>query len=397
MSKKVKIAIYSGAIPSTTFVERLIVGIAKHYDVLIFGVQNTPKLYASANIKVHSTSRSLFINLIKTKWHVFVLLFTNPKRLFIVIKEIQKHKSLYSKWHAFTRLIPIMRFLPDIIHVQWAKDVDRFMFLKEKLGVKLILSLRGAHINYSPIASPTLAESYKRNFPKVDAFHAVSKAIAIEAQKYNAEASKIKVIHSPITEQIFNLYKNVEKSKSKTIRICVVGRFHWIKGMRYLFDALRVLQQENKTFECICIGENCLPEEALFQINQLDLFQSITILGNLNQEVLFKTMQSCDVLVLPSLKEGIANVVLEAMAIGLPVIATHCGGMAEVVIPNETGWLVPTRNPKAIANAIMEVKETSEKEIQRITENAYQLVKKEFNGNESIKKFEALYQLVLDK
>lgn len=386
-----KIAIYSGDIPSTTFVERLIDGIAKYYDVLIFGVQNTPKLYASANIKVHSTSRSLLKNLIKTKWHVFVLLFTNPNRLFIVLKELKKHKSIYAKWQAFTRLIPIVRFLPDIFHIQWAKDLESFVFLKEKLGVKLVLSLRGAHINYSPITIPKLAESYKTNFPKVDAFHAVSKAIAKEAQKYNAEALKIKVIHSPLPKQIFNSYRSFKKSKSRTIKICVVGRFHWIKGMRYLFDALNIIQQEGRTFECLCIGENNLTEEALYQVNQFNILNKVKLLGNLDQETLFQTMHTCDVLVLPSLKEGIANVVLEAMAIGLPVISTDCGGMNEVIIPNKTGWLVPVRNPEAIAQAIEQVHDTSEKKLQYITENAYQLVKKEFKAEDSILEFVALY------
>ena len=395
MKPKLKIAIYSGAIPSTTFVEHLIEGIATNYDVFIFGVENKPKVYNSKNVKVYSTSKHFLKNIIKTKWHVFVLFFTNPKRLFLVLNELKKYKSLYSKWHTFTRLIPIVRHLPDIFHVQWAKDLERFMFLKEELNVKLVLSLRGAHINYSPIANLELAESYRNNFPRVDAFHAVSQAIGIEAQKYHAEASKIEVIHSPLPDHIFNRYKPFEKSTSKTIKICSVGRFHWIKGMRYLFDALYELKQQNIDFECVCIGSKRMSEETLFQVNQLGIKENIQLIDNLNQDELFEIMQGCDVLVLPSLKEGIANVVLEAMAIGLPVISSNCGGMPEVVIPNETGWLVPTRKPNEIAQAIIEVIKTPENELQRITQNAHDLVKREFNGKESIKQFETLYQKVM--
>lgn len=395
MKPKFKIAIYSGATPSTTFVERLIEGIATNHDVFVFGVENKPKTYTSKNIKVYSTSRRFFKNILKTKWHVFVLLFTNPKRLFLLLNELKKYKSLYSKWHTFTRFIPIMRHLPDIFHVQWAKDLERFMFLKEKLNVKLVLSLRGAHINYSPIANQDLAESYRSNFPKVDAFHAVSKAIGIEAQKYQADASKTKVIHSPLSDHIFKRYKPFQKSTSNTIRICSVGRFHWIKGMRYLFDALYELKQKDINFECVCIGSKTMSEETLFQVDELGLMKNIQLIDNLNQDELFKVMQSCDVLVLPSLKEGIANVVLEAMAIGLPVIASNCGGMPEVVILNETGWLVPTRKSNEIAQAIAEVIKTPENELQRITQNAHDLVKREFNGKESIKQFETLYQKVM--
>ena len=64
-------------------------------------------------------------------------------------------------------------------------------------------------------------------------------------------------------------------------------------------------------------------------------------------------MRSFDVLLLPSLNEGIANVVLEAMAIGVPVISTDCGGMSEVVILDTTGWLLPVRDSKAIAKGLI--------------------------------------------
>ena len=69
-------------------------------------------------------------------------------------------------------------------------------------------------------------------------------------------------------------------------------------------------------------------------------------------------MQDFDLLILPSLNEGIANVVLEAMALGIPVISADCGGMSEVVLPNETGWLVPVRDSEAMGEAIIEFTQT---------------------------------------
>ena len=84
-------------------------------------------------------------------------------------------------------------------------------------------------------------------------------------------------------------------------------------------------------------------------MNQLGINDSVNIMNELPQDELFEIMRSFDVLLLPSLNEGIANVVLEDMAIGIPVISSDCGGMPEVVIPNTTGWLVPVRDSKAIA------------------------------------------------
>ncbi len=66
-------------------------------------------------------------------------------------------------------------------------------------------------------------------------------------------------------------------------------------------------------------------------------------------------MHQADLLALGSLREGMPNVVLEAMATGLPVVATRVGGLADVVVPGKTGWLVPPRNPAALAAAISQV------------------------------------------
>jgi glycosyltransferase involved in cell wall biosynthesis len=63
-------------------------------------------------------------------------------------------------------------------------------------------------------------------------------------------------------------------------------------------------------------------------------------------------MRAMDLFVLPSLREGVSNTILEAMATGLPVVATNTGGNPELVSPRETGELIPHSNPMAMANAI---------------------------------------------
>ncbi len=152
-----KIAIFSGVIPSTTFIEHLIDGIAKQHEVYLFGVVNTSRKYNANKIKVYITARQLIPNFLVSLYRALLLLITYPKRLFILFQELKKYKGLYAKWMVFTRCLPVVLHLPDIFHVQWAKDLERWLFLKEKLNVKLMLSLRGAYINYSPIADRKLA------------------------------------------------------------------------------------------------------------------------------------------------------------------------------------------------------------------------------------------------
>ena len=143
------------------------------------------------------------------------------------------------------------------------------------------------------------------------------------------------------------------------------------------------------------IGRKETPEEILYEMHSLGVRENITIRGNMEQQEVIELLFEHDVLILPSIMEGIANVVLEAMAIGLPVISTDCGGMNEVVKMGETGWLIPKRSEIAIADAVVNVTATSEDGLQLITHNAHVFVKQYYSANNSINEFIQLYQDVL--
>lgn len=392
MKQTLKIAIFSGNIPSTTFVEHLTQGVAKTHEVFLFGVMRTKVQYALPNIKVYANSGSRFRDFFITFCRTVALLFKSPKQVFQLYKIISQYTSLYSQWNWYCKLLPIVLYRPDVLHVQWAKGIADFMPLQDVFNISIVLSLRGTHINQSPVTHPNIARMYGEVFPKIKAFHAVSEAIGIEAQRYGAKANRITVIHSPIPQSAVLRYRPFEKI-DRPLNVVTIGRFHWIKGMRYMFNAISLLG--DFSFQYSCVSSSPLSEAALFQLHQLELDDKITVIEGLKQDALFDFLQDCDVLVLPSLEEGIANVVLEAMAIGIPVISTDCGGMAEVVIPHETGWLVPIRNPEAITAAICDCAQTSEVELQRMTKNAHEFVKMHFDAETSIAQFIALYEEVV--
>lgn len=389
---KRKIAIFSGAIPSTTFIEHLIEGISESHEVYLFGVIDAQYQYKSKNVKVFSTPKSHSLNFLITSYRVLRLFLKNPNSVFILVKEIRRFNKLYDKWIWFSKFLPIVLYRPDIFHMQWARDLEFYWFLKEKFNIKILVSLLGSHINYTPLVEPKIANIYRQTFPEIDAFHAVSKAISKEAQFYNADNSKITLIHSPIKLTTLQKFNSNKIKNNSTLNLISVGRHHWVKGYKYSLSAMKILKENNINFHYKIIAQGHVPEDLLFQRNQLDLVNEVTFLNGISQEELFKEMQNQDVLILSSLSEGIANVVLEAMAIGLPVISTNCGGMSEVVVPNETGWLVPIRNPIAIAEAVLSLIETSEKDLQRITLNAHQLIKNEFEAKNTISQFLELYK-----
>ena len=387
-----KIAIFSGTIPSTSFIERLIEGVSKHHEVLLFGVQKKQVNYSSDSIRVYATPNFKWQNLLVTFFRALGVLVKQPKALFGLLDEVKSEKTRHSKFVKFSRCLPILLHRPDVLHLQWAKDISSYAFLKTRFNIRLILSFRGAHINYTPIVEPEYATIYKDLFPHVDAFHGVSQTIINKAAQYDDISSRSTVVYSPTPDFFFEAYKPYKKSKSKTIQLVSVGRNHWKKGYQYAIDAVHQLKSQGYNVHYTLIGPSKPTEALLFQMHQLDILDCISFKNNLSQQELLVEIQKHDVMILPSLGEGIANVVIESMAIGLPVISTNCGGMEEVVKHKETGWLIPMRDAKAIETAIIDFHNTSQEKLQSMVLQAHELVKREFDYDKNIVKFIALYE-----
>lgn len=389
-----KIAIFSGSIPSSTFIEHLIEGIAEHHKVMLFGVVEAPKTYSSKNITIYKTPFSHPLNFVYTFYRIILLLLKRPQEVLLLLKEVKTYKSRYDRWIWFSKFLPIILYRPDIVHLQWTRDLEFYTFLQKRFHFPLIVSLRGSHINYTPIVEPRIADLYRKTFPHVAFFHAVSKAIALEAQQYGADIAKIKVIHSPIPRAFTSQFKPYKKSSSEVFNLMSVGRFHWVKGFKYALDAVSILKNQGVKIVYTIVGPSKFSEDIQFQIHQLGLEDTVKLLSQVPQADLIAKMTTQDAIVLSSVQEGIANVVLEAMAIGVPVISTDCGGMPEVVVPKQTGWLVPVRNPQDIADAVHEMIQTDPENLERITLHAHEHITLQFDADRSIKQFLELYKTV---
>lgn len=133
--------------------------------------------------------------------------------------------------------------------------------------------------------------------------------------------------------------------KKKQLRILFVGSMGQRKGLGDLFAAMRLLKNEN--FELVVMGSLLAPME--FYRSELPEFTYEE--GRPHQDVL-KLMRSCDVFCLPSIVEGRALVMQEAMSQGLPIIITPNTGGEDLVIEGVTGFLVPIRSPALIAEKL---------------------------------------------
>jgi colanic acid/amylovoran biosynthesis glycosyltransferase len=143
--------------------------------------------------------------------------------------------------------------------------------------------------------------------------------------------------------------------------IVAIGRLIVKKGFANLIRACALLVEHGRTFRCEMFGEGPLDKELRAQIEELGLQGRIQLPGPKPQHELRERLARASVFVMPSVPEAeggmdnLPTVIMEAMATGLPVVSTRIGGIPEMVVENETGFLVQPEDAVALAGAIEKV------------------------------------------
>jgi glycosyltransferase involved in cell wall biosynthesis len=134
--------------------------------------------------------------------------------------------------------------------------------------------------------------------------------------------------------------------QDKPLTVIFVGTLSQRKGLSYLLDAVRYLNSQN--IRVLLCGRGRVDEHLLEQYKDL----SLEIKTNLSHAQLIQELYKSDVFVLPSLVEGFAHVILEAMSCGLPIIATTNTCAPDVVDDGAQGFIIPIRDAQAIADRL---------------------------------------------
>jgi len=164
------------------------------------------------------------------------------------------------------------------------------------------------------------------------------------------------------------------------------------KGHIFLFEALSILKEKGYRFKLLAVGSGRERKKLEDEIVNKGLEKEILLTGR--REHISELLAASDAFVLPSLWEGLPNALLEAMAAGLPVIATKVGGIPEVIRDNETGLLVEPRDRSALAKAIERIMEDPELR-RRLAENAKDYVRKNFDIKNTVMCLNELYEELL--
>lgn len=159
--------------------------------------------------------------------------------------------------------------------------------------------------------------------------------------------------------------------------ITFVGRFDSFKGVEYLIEAFKQVLDRKRDVMLKLVGSGVLEEQLRHRAAALGIERKVIFRGW--QEDIAAELSMTDIFVLPSLSEGMSNVLLEAMACGLPVVATAAGGTFDVIRHRVNGIVVPPRDPSALGNALVELLENGTlarglgAEARRTVEERYEL------------------------
>ena len=174
--------------------------------------------------------------------------------------------------------------------------------------------------------------------------------------------------------------------------IVAIGRLIAKKGFADLIRACALLVERGRLFRCEIFGEGPLDNQLRAQIEELGLQERIQLPGPKPQHELRARLGAASVFVLPSVPEidggmdNLPTVIMEAMATGLPVVSTTIGGIPEMVVENETGFLVQPDDAVALAGAIEKV--TNDRLLaQRLGEAGYERAQNLFSIEKNVREF----------
>jgi teichuronic acid biosynthesis glycosyltransferase TuaC len=240
-------------------------------------------------------------------------------------------------------------FKPDIIDAHYVyPDGVAAALIGKWLNIPVVITARGSDINILPkyaLPKKMILWATKEAAMNIT----VSRALKTEMQKLGVPVSDIEVLRNGVDLEIFNILPDVRKGKCvKVNKLISVGNLIELKGHHLIIEALINLVDSELTI----VGEG--PNE--IQLKQLavnfGVDNRVNFVGYKTHKELVRLYNEVDALILASSREGMPNVLLEAMACGTPVITTMVGGAVEVVTEVSSGILLKERSVGCIEDAV---------------------------------------------
>ena len=317
-------------------------------------------------------------------------------------RALQLLRRLNEKTPHFLHLLPLLASDFELFYFPWNGAALDYLPLFE-FGIPTLVSCRGSHVQISPHNPERrfLRDQLPSLFAAATAVHGVSREIVREAAGFGLDVAKAEVIHPAVDPHFFQpaetegIRSPVAKNPGE-LRLIGAGSLIWRKGFEYALRALAELIARGVPARLTLIGDGPDRQQLLFAIDDLELGDAVALVGRKKPAEVRDLLRASDVFLLPSVSEGISNAALEAMACGLPVISSDCGGMREAIENGRDGLLVPPRDPLAIADAAHELAKDPARRAE-LGRAARQRVLKDFTLEAQIASFDRLLRSLLTR
>ncbi len=334
-------------------------------------------------------SKNYFLQIIKMLIRYIIIMIKSP----IVAKKFLNFEkidgiSLRHRWENLYLNNKILNKKLDWLHFCFATTALRKENIAKSIQAKMSTSFRGYDINIYPLKNPNC---YSLLWKKVDKVHSISHALLERAKLYGLNDSvKQQVIYPAIdTKRFSNKKKYCDFNSNKPIEILTVARLHWIKGLEYTVEALAKL--DSIDFNYTIVGSGIEYERLILVINQSNLKSKVKLVGHVLHEDILPYYEKADLYIQYSVEEGFCNAVLEAQSMGILTVVSDAAGLDENIIHNNTGWIVPKRQPELLAKEIKNILSMDNKKLNQIRLNGLEKVENKFDLDSQEKHFSKFF------
>jgi glycosyltransferase involved in cell wall biosynthesis len=236
---------------------------------------------------------------------------------------------------------------------------------------------------YPPIESKLFSLSSK--------ITAVSLAVAKELKEYGLDPNNVTVVRNGVDEKTFT---PIQKNDNKKRYILYTGGLKARKGLFDLIESVKYVCNLDSGEKFVICGKGPFLQKLMKKAQRMNVKDHIVFLGYIDRNKLVQTYQNATIQVIPSHYEGLPTVILEGMSCGLPVVATDIGGNNEVISTGSNGFLVPSKSPKALAEAILKLLNDHQL-MKRIGEAARATIEKSYTWDKIADNVEDCYESIL--
>ncbi|MBW4647609.1 MAG: glycosyltransferase [Kastovskya adunca ATA6-11-RM4] len=221
-------------------------------------------------------------------------------------------------------------------------------------------------------------------------------------QDISGNSSSVHLAYHGLNLNRFQPSLMTEPVKNEMPLILSIGRFCEKKGFPDLLKACHLLKQNGHQFQCEIVGYGSLQDQIEQLITKFGLDDVVTLVGQLTQDELVELYRQADIFVLACRvaedgdRDGIPNVLIEAMAMKTPVISTNISAIAELIDHRVTGILVPQKNPQALAKEL-ETLITQPELLQQLQQAGRAKVRQMFSTTRNVKQVKDLLLEALDE